>query len=154
MIFYQSERRYPPPPSVFFCTPPLFNSSLCSWFEIVSFVRKCKNLASMVIICKRYKMLYVGTILLRDVMGDFQYKMWFSIRMRGGMTPILLKCVIICNVHLPCFMMALFFLKNLMADFQYKMWFSIRVRGCTPDPRYFSVHLPFIFYFQFFLELN
>ena len=29
-----------------------FNSSLCSWFEIVSFVRKCKNLASMVIISR------------------------------------------------------------------------------------------------------
>ena len=52
MIFYQSERRYPLPPSVFFCTPPLFNSSLCSWFEIVSFVRKCKNHASMVIISR------------------------------------------------------------------------------------------------------
>ena len=52
VIFYRIERRYPLPPSVFFCTPPLFNSSLCSWFEIVSFVRKCKNLASMVIISR------------------------------------------------------------------------------------------------------
>ena len=49
---FLSEREGVHPPSVVFCTPPLFNSSLCSWSEIVSFVRKCKNLASMVIISR------------------------------------------------------------------------------------------------------
>ena len=50
----------------------------------------------MVIICKRYKMFYVGTILLRDVMGEFQYKMWFSIRVRGASPDP--QCF---SVHLP-----------------------------------------------------
>ena len=67
--------RYPPPPSVFFCTPPLFNSSLCSWFEIVSFVRKCKNLASMVIISRDIRCFMLALFYIENVMSDFQYKM-------------------------------------------------------------------------------
>ena len=74
-----------PLPSVFFCIPPLFNSSLCSWSEIVSFVRKCKNLVWMVIICRDIRCFMLALFYLENLMGVFQYKMWFSIRVREGM---------------------------------------------------------------------
>ena len=85
-----------PLPSVFFCTPPLFNSSLCSWFEIVSFVRKCKNLASMLIICRDIRCFMLALFYLENLMGDIQYKMWFSIKVREGMPHP--QCF---SVHLP-----------------------------------------------------
>ena len=75
-------------PSVFFCTPPLFNSSLCSWSEIVSFVRKYKHLAEMVIICRDIGCFMLALFYIENLMGNFQYKIWFSIRVRGG-TPTL-----------------------------------------------------------------
>ena len=84
VIFYQSKRRYPPTLSVFLYTSP-FQFSLCSWFEIVSFVRKCKNLASMLIICRDIRCFMLALFYLENLMGDFQYKMWFSIRVREGM---------------------------------------------------------------------
>ena len=117
MIFYQSERRYPLPPSVFFCTPPLFNSSLCSWFEIVSFVRKCKNLAEMVIICKDMGCFMLALFYLENLMGDFQYKMWLPIRVREGMPHP--QCF---SVHL---LFIFYFLKlNWNCVFCEKMWKS------------------------------
>ena len=93
--------RYPLPLGVFFCTPPLFNSSLCSCtpplnLKLCLSVRKCKNLASMVIFSRDIRCFYVGTILHRDLMCDFQYKMWFSVRMRGGIPPLQWF-----SVHLP-----------------------------------------------------
>ena len=136
VIFYQSKRRYPPP-SVFFCTPPLFNSSLCSWFEIVSFVRKCKNLASMVIISRDIRCFMLALFYLENLMSDFQYKMWFSIRVREGMPHpqcFLLKCNYLQRYMM--FYVGLVYLENLMGDI-YKMWFSIRVRRGTLWPSVF-----------------
>ena len=129
---------------------------------------------------QRYGMFYVGTILLSNLMGDIHYKMWFSIRVRGGNPTLsvflytstcqlfsgvelklivssIWKCkhldsmVIICR-DIGCFMLALVYLENLMGDIQYKVWFSIRVRERTlPHLQCFSVYLPFSI---FFLQLN
>ena len=85
VIFYQSKRRYAPP-SLFFCTPPLF-IFFWIWIKIVSSVRKCKHLASMVIICRDIGCFMLALVYLENLMGDMQYKVWFSIRVRGGTLP-------------------------------------------------------------------
>ena len=84
-IFYQSGSRSHLPPAVFFCTPPLF-IFVWSWTEILSSVSKCKNLASMVIICNVIGCFMLALFYLENLMGDMQYKMWFSIRVRVGPT--------------------------------------------------------------------
>ena len=71
------------PFSIFFC-----------WTKIVSSVRKCKILLGYYL--QRYRMFYVGTSLLRNLMGDIQYKMWFSIRVREGI-PLLFICLLLEN---------------------------------------------------------
>ena len=65
----------------------------------MSFVRKCKNLASMVIICRDIGCFRLALVYLENLMGDMQYKMWFSIRVRGG-TLCHPQCF---SVHLPFF---------------------------------------------------
>ena len=60
------------------CLP--FSIFCCSWTKIVSSVRKYKNLAEMVIICKDMGCFMLALFYLENVMGDFQYKMWFPIR--------------------------------------------------------------------------
>ena len=122
----------------------------------------------------------LALVYLENLMGDMQYKMWFSIRVRGGtfLHPqcfsvhlpcsifpwiwtksvfSLRKCkhlaymVIICR-DIGCFMLALFYLENVMGDMQYKMWFSIRVREGTPYPWGVFLYTP---PFQFLsLQLN
>ena len=128
----------------------------------------------MVIISRDIGCFMLTLFYLENVMGDIQYKIWFSIRVRGGILPhpqnfsvhlpfsiffwswtkivsSVRKCkhlaemVIICR-DIGCFMLALFYLENLMGDFQYKMWFSIRVRGVPPT---LSVFL-YTSSFQFF----
>ena len=74
----------PLPPSVFFSTPPLFNFFFCSWTKNVSSVRKCKNLPEMVIISRDIGCFMLALFYLENVMGDIQYKIWFSITVRGG----------------------------------------------------------------------
>ena len=116
----------------------------------------------MVIICRDVIGCFILALLyLENVMGDIQYKMWFSIRERGGTLCTTLSvflytspCQLCSGVELKlivtsirkckhlalmvnickdigCFMLALFYLENLIADFQYTMWFSTRVRGGT-----------------------
>ena len=53
-----------------------------NWTEIVSFVRKYKNLAYMVMICRDIGCFTLALVYLENLMGEFQYKMWFSIRVR------------------------------------------------------------------------
>ena len=50
----------------------------------MSSVRKCKNLASMVIICNVIGCFMLALFYLENLIADFQYKMWFSIRVRGA----------------------------------------------------------------------
>ena len=38
----------------------------------------------MVNICRDIGCFMLALVYLENVMGDFQYKMWFSIRVRGG----------------------------------------------------------------------
>ena len=79
MIFYQSERRYPlPPPSV---TPPLFNFFL--WTKIVCLLSENVKILLMVIICRDIGCFMLALFYLENVMGDIQYKIWFSITVRG-----------------------------------------------------------------------
>ena len=86
-IFYQSERRYYPlTPAVFFCTPPLFNF-FWNWTKIVFSIRKCKYFAYIVTICRDIRCFMLALVYLENLMGDIQYKMWFSIRVRGGTLP-------------------------------------------------------------------
>ena len=79
--------RYPPPPSVFLSTSRLFHFFFCSWTKIVFSVRKCKNLPEMVIISSDVGCFMLTLFYLENVMGDIQYKIWFSIRVRGGILP-------------------------------------------------------------------
>ena len=132
----------------------------------------------MVIICRDIGCFMLALVYLENLMGDIQYKMWFSIRVRGGTLPHPQNCtppffnyfsgtkivfsvrkckhlaemVIICR-DIGCFMLALFYLENLMGDFQYKMWFSIRVREGTPPPSVFSCTPFFIFFFLNWTEI-
>ena len=41
----------------------------------------------MVIICRDIGCFMLALVYLENVMGDIQYKMWFSIRVRGGTLP-------------------------------------------------------------------
>ena len=51
----------------------------------------------MVIICRDIGCFMLALVYLENVMGDMQYKMWFSIRVRGGIPPHP-QCF---SVHLP-----------------------------------------------------
>ena len=65
-------------------------TSTCQLFSgvelklIVSSIWKCKHLDSMVIICRDIGCFMLVLVYLENLMGDMQYKMWFSIRVRGG----------------------------------------------------------------------
>ena len=50
----------------------------------------------MVIICRDIGCFMLALVYLENLMGDIQYKMWFSIRVRGGTSPP--QCF---SVHLP-----------------------------------------------------
>ena len=67
----------------FFCTPPLFNF-FWSWTKIVFYFRKCKHFAYIVTICRDVRYFMLALVYLENLMGDIQYKMWFSIRVREG----------------------------------------------------------------------
>ena len=41
----------------------------------------------MVIICRDIGCFMLALVYLENLMGDIQYKMWFSIRVRGGTLP-------------------------------------------------------------------
>ena len=41
----------------------------------------------MVIICRDIRCFMLALVYLENVMGDIQYKMWFSIRVRGARSP-------------------------------------------------------------------
>ena len=41
----------------------------------------------MVIICRDIRCFMLALVYLENLMGDIQYKMWFSIRVRGGTLP-------------------------------------------------------------------
>ena len=41
----------------------------------------------MVIICRDIGCFMLALVYLENLMGDMQYKMWFSIRVRGGTLP-------------------------------------------------------------------
>ena len=48
-------------------------------------IRKCKHFAYIVTICRDVRYFMLALVYLENLMGDIQYKMWFSIRVREGM---------------------------------------------------------------------
>ena len=128
----------------------------------------------MVIISSDIGCFMLALFYLENLMGDIQYKIWFSIRVRGRIllhpqnfsvhlpfsiffwswtkiVPSVTKCknlplVVIISSDVGCFMLTLFYLENVMGDIQYKIWFSIRVRGGTPTLSVFLYTSPFQFF--------
>ena len=80
--FLSKWEKVTPTLSVFLYTSP-FHFFFCSWTKIVSSVRKCKNFPEMVIISRDVGCFMLALFYLENVMGDIQYKIWFSITVRG-----------------------------------------------------------------------
>ena len=70
---------------IFLYTSPFQFFSRVELKLIVSSIRKCKHLAEMVIICNVIGCFMLALFYLENLMADFQYKMWFSIKVREGM---------------------------------------------------------------------
>ena len=88
MLFSIRVRRGYPSPSVFFCIPPLLNFfsgvelKLCLLSENVNILLKWRLFVEI------QDIFMLALFYLENLMKDFQYKMLFSIRVRGG-TPTL-----------------------------------------------------------------
>ena len=59
---------------------------LSDWEEVNGIIicRDMENVKMMKIICKDIGCLMLTLVYLENLMGDIQYKMWFSIRVREG----------------------------------------------------------------------
>ena len=180
MIFYQSNRRYLPSPSVFSVHLP------CSifpwiWTKSVFSLRKCKHLAYMVIICRDIGCFMLALFYLENVMGDMQYKMWFSIRVREGTpypwgvflyTPLfnsslcswteivssVRKCknlasMVIFSRDIGCFMLALFYIEIWCVIFNIKCDFLSEWEEVSPHSSDFLYTSPFQFFSRVELKL-
>ena len=70
VIFYQNERCVTPTLCIFLCTSP-FQFFFWNWTKIVSSLRKHKNLACLVIICRDMGCFMLTLFYLENLMGDF-----------------------------------------------------------------------------------